>query len=234
MDKLVVLAYDLAAVLIILMTIAYSAQRGVATGVVRLIGQLAAFFGAAYLSRWGSEIIYNQFFKTEVTAFLNRNLQGGQLSDIVAQLQAGVEQLPRISANILGMAVDTDAISQALSGGVSEVTAALEQMVIGPAVRGFLSVALFTIIFAALGIFVRLLTSAVHFVFRSPILSPIDRFLGGVMGFLQASLNLYLICVVLKLVFYFIGSMKYCNQGIIMDTLILSKFYAFDPLTLFA
>lgn len=234
MDKLVVLAYDLAAVLIILMTIAYSAQRGFATGVVRLISQLAAFFGAAYLSRWGSEIIYNQFFKTEVTAFLNRNLQGGQLSDIVAQLQAGVEQLPRISANILGMAVDTDAISQALSGGVSEVTAALEQMVIGPAVRGFLSVALFTIIFAALGIFVRLLTSAVHFVFRSPILSPIDRFLGGVMGFLQASLNLYLICVVLKLVFYFIGSMKYCNQGIIMDTLILSKFYAFDPLTLFA
>ena len=108
MDKLVVLAYDLAAVLIILMTIAYSAQRGFATGVVRLIGQLAAFFGAAYLSRWGSEIIYNQFFKTEVTAFLNRNLQGGQLSDIVAQLQAGVEQLPRISANILGMAVDTD------------------------------------------------------------------------------------------------------------------------------
>ena len=70
MDKLVVLAYDLAAVLIILMTIAYSAQRGFATGVVRLIGQLAAFFGAAYLSRWGSEIIYNQFFKTEVTAFL--------------------------------------------------------------------------------------------------------------------------------------------------------------------
>lgn len=46
MDKLVVLAYDLAAVLIILMTIAYSAQRGFATGVVRLIGQLAAFFGA--------------------------------------------------------------------------------------------------------------------------------------------------------------------------------------------
>ena len=47
-------------------------------------------------------------------------------------------------------------------------------------------------------------------------------------------LNLYLICIVLKLVVYFIGSMKYCNQGIIMDTLILSKFYAFDPLTLFA
>lgn len=31
MDKLVVLAYDLAAVLIILMTIAYSTQRGFAT-----------------------------------------------------------------------------------------------------------------------------------------------------------------------------------------------------------
>lgn len=177
MDKLVVLAYDLGS------GADYSNDNRVqrpawfATGVVRLSVSWR-LFGAAYLSRWGSEIIYNQFFKTEVTAFLNRNLQGGQLSDIVAQLQAGVEQLPRISANILGMAVDTDAISQALSGGVSEVTAALEQMVIGPGVRGFLSVALFTIIFAALGIFVRLLTSAVHFVFRSPILSS-DRPLFG-------------------------------------------------------
>lgn len=103
--------------------------------------------------------------------------------------------------------------AQALSGGVSEVTAALEQMVIGPAVRGFLSVAAVYHHLCSIGNLCALLTSAVHFVFRSPILSPIDRFLGGVMGFLQASLNLYLICVVLKLVFYFIGSMKYCNQG---------------------
>ena len=37
----------------------------------------------------------------------------------------------------------------------------------------------------------------------------------------------------LKLVFYLLGGMKYCNQSIIADTLILSKFYFFDPLSLF-
>lgn len=67
MDKLVVLAYDLAAVLIILMTIAYSAQRGFATGVVRLIGQLAAFL-ARHTCPDGAR-------KSFIISFLRRRLQ---------------------------------------------------------------------------------------------------------------------------------------------------------------
>lgn len=234
MDKMIVLIYDLAAVLIILTTVAYSSQRGFATGIVRLVGQFAAFFGAAFLAKTGAEVIYHSFFRTEVIAFLNRNLQGGHATEIVAQLQAGLENLPKIPANILEMGIDLEQITQALASGATELVSALEQSVIGPAVQGFVSIVLFTILFAVLGLLVKMLTSAVHFVFRSSILSPIDRFLGGIAGFLQASLNLYLVCVVFKLMFYFIGGMKYCNQGIIMNTLILSKFYTFDPLSLFA
>ena len=88
MDKLVVLLYDLSAVLIILMTVAYSAQKGFATGIFRLLGRLAALFGSAFLAKNGAELVYDQFLKTEVTAFLSQNLQGGQLTDIIAQLQA--------------------------------------------------------------------------------------------------------------------------------------------------
>ena len=95
MDKLVVLLYDLSAVLIILMTVAYSAQKGFATGIFRLLGRLAALFGSAFLAKNGAELVYDQFLKTEVTAFLSQNLQGGQLTDIIAQLQAGLQQLPK-------------------------------------------------------------------------------------------------------------------------------------------
>ncbi len=234
MDKLVILAYDLVAVLVILLTIAQNSQRGFVTGIFKFLGRLVAFFGAAFLSKQGAVIVYDHFLKTEVTAFLNRNLQGGQLADIVTQLEAGLEQLPRLSANVLGIGIDADVISQVIASGTSSLASALEQSVIGPAVRGCISVVLFTVLFAILGGVVRMLTSAIHFVFRSPILSPIDRFLGGIMGFLQASINLYLVCIVFKLLFYFVGGMKYCNQGIILNTLILSKFYLFDPLSLFA
>ena len=233
MNLLIVLLYDLAAVLIILVTIARSSQRGFATGIVRLIGQFAAFFGAVFLSKNAAEIVYNSFLKTEVVAFLNSNLQGGQAAEIVSQLQAGLEGLPQLSANILKMGIDLDSITQALSNGVTELVSALEQSVIGPAVKGFVSVVLFTLFFALFGLIVKMLISAVHFVFRSPILAPIDRFFGGVAGLLQAGLNLYLVCVALKLVFYFIGGMKYCNQELILNTLILSKIYTFDPLSLF-
>ena len=47
--------------------------------------------------------------------FLSQNLQGGQLTDIIAQLQAGLQQLPKVYSNVIGMAIDTDSISQALN-----------------------------------------------------------------------------------------------------------------------
>lgn len=234
MDKLIVLLYDLAAVLMILMTVAYSAQKGFATGIFRLVGRLAALFGSAFLAKNGAQLIYDQFLRTEVTGFLNQTLQGGQLTDIIAQLQAGLQQLPKVYANIIELAIDTDSIAQALNSGAAQLTAALEQSVIGPAVTGALSVLLFSLCYLLLSGLVRLLTSAIHFVFHSPILLPIDRFFGAVMGFLQSCLNLYLVCVLFKLVFYLLGGMKYCNQQILLDTVILSRFYTFDPLALLA
>lgn len=129
-----------------------------------------------------------------VTSFLNRNLQGGQAAEIISQLQAGLDQLPQVLGNVLDMALDVDAITQAVSQGTSSLASVLEEAVIGPAVLGFVSVLLFTVCFALLGGLVRLLTSAIHFVFHSPILLPIDRFLGSVVGLLQASVNLYLVC----------------------------------------
>ena len=178
MDKVIVLAYDLGAVLIILMTMARSAQKGFATGIFQLVGRLAAFFGALFVAREGASIIYDSFLKTEVTSFLNRNLQGGQAAEIISQLQAGLDQLPQVLGNVLDMALDVDAITQAVSQGTSSLASVLEEAVIGPAVLGFVSVLLFTVCFALLGGLVRLLTSAIHFVFHSPILLPIDRFLG--------------------------------------------------------
>lgn len=233
MDKLVVLLYDLAAVLIILMTVAYNSERGFATGLVRIIGRLAAFFGAAFLAKYGAEFLYSGFIRSEVLSFLNRNLTGGQAGEIVEQLQAAAAALPHISGNILGTSIDLDAISAALANSTEQAVSVLEQNVIGPAIQGFVTAALFVLIFGVLGLLVRVLTSAVHFVFRSPILAPIDRFLGGAVGLVQASINLYLICMIFKLVFYLVGGMKYFNQSIITDTLILSKFYNFDPLSLF-
>ena len=164
MDKVIVLAYDLGAVLIILMTMARSAQRGFATGIFQLVGRLAAFFGALFVAREGATIIYDSFLKTEVTSFLNRNLQGGQAAEIISQLQAGLDQLPQVLGNVLDMALDVDAITQAVSQGTSSLASVLEEAVIGPAVLGFVSVLLFTVCFALLGGLVRLLTSAIHFV----------------------------------------------------------------------
>lgn len=165
------------------------------------MGRLAAFFGALFVAREGASIIYDSFLKTEVTSFLNRNLQGGQAAEIISQLQAGLDQLPQVLGNVLDMALDVDAITQAVSQGTSSLASVLEEAVIGPAVLGFVSVLLFTVCFALLGGLVRLLTSAIHFVFHSPILLPIDRFLGSVVGLLQASVNLYLVCICSALFF---------------------------------
>ena len=216
-----------------LMTVTRSAE-GSQQEIFQLVGRLADFFGALFVAREGASIIYDSFLKTEVTSFLNRNLQGGQAAEIISQLQAGLDQLPQVLGNVLDMALDVDAITQAVSQGTSSLASVLEEAVIGPAVLGFVSVLLFTVCFALLGGLVRLLTSAIHLSALLPHSAAISRFLGGVIGNTAGVSDLYLVCILLRLVFYLFGGMRYCNQQIIMDTFILSKFYTFDPLSLFA
>lgn len=231
METMLPIMYDLAAVVIVLLTVSYSSQKGFAATIVGVAGHIAAFFGASFLAKLGSQILYTTIIRGKVMEFLETRLfDAGEVGDLFSQLQEIVSELPKLAANIVSSAgLDEAALSSAIGSTVSNAVKVLEQSVIRPAVTGFLSAALFVVLFFVFSILARSLTKAIRFVFRTPLLMPIDRFFGGVIGVAQAGIYLYLICVAFHLLFSFVGSMQYLNQNIILDTFIWSRVYTFDP-----
>ena len=63
MDKVIVLAYDLGAVLIILMTMARSAQKGFATGIFQLVGPPGRLLWRAVCGKGRGKHHLRQLFK---------------------------------------------------------------------------------------------------------------------------------------------------------------------------
>lgn len=231
MATMIPIMYDLAAVILILLTVSYSSQKGFASTIVGLIGYVAAFFGANFVSKAGAQILYTTVFKQKVITFLQeQSLQSTELEELFSQLQKSIAELPKLINNIAGVVqFDEASISAAVGNSIQETVLGLEQTIIRPAITGFISMVLFVVLFFVFSLLVRSITKAVGYVSKMPLFSPVDRFLGGILGLVQSGIYLYLICVGFHFIFYFVGSMKYLNQSIILDTVILSRIYTFDP-----
>ena len=58
----------------------------------------------------------------------------------------------------------------------------------------------------------------------------LNRFLGAILGLVEGCIDLYLLALVLRLALYFIPDPPlYFNEGIIMDTILWSRVYRFNP-----
>lgn len=237
MERFLPLIYDLMAVVIILVGIARGALRGFTATVVSLVGHLAAFLGALLLSKAGGQMIYQTVVRRHVLEFINQQITASpELGELLEQIGQMVQQMPRAAANILGLAgLDENQLAQTIGQTVSGAAAALEENIVGPAVVGFLAAALFVVLFAVFSFVARRLTSAAQWVCSIPGLQTMDRFLGGTLGLVQAGINLYLICIVVRLVLTFVAApMEYLNLGIIQQTVIWSRVYYFDPFAFLA
>ena len=149
-------------------------------------------------------------------------------SDIMESISEAANTLPTFMANFYGLTGSglEDAIGDTVVGAVR----ALEQQIVEPAVTGFLHIVIFLICFAVLNFLAKRFSEAVGLVFKLPIIKTVDRFAGGLLGIVQGGINLYLIALVLRFVLYFISDPPMLfNEGLIMDTLIWSRVYEFNP-----
>lgn len=231
MQIVIPLIYDLAAVILILLTVSYSAQKGFTATVVGLVGHVTAFFGSMFIAKAASQIIYTTTIKGRLITLLEDKLvNSGGISDLFSQLDKILSELPTLVSNIVGSAgFDQQALTSAVGSSVNEAVLALEKTVIAPAITGFITAVLFAVLFFVFSIVVRAITKTLSMVAKTTILRPVDRLFGGVLGVLQSGIYLYIICIGARLFISALGGMKYLNQDLIMQTFIWSRVYVFDP-----
>ncbi len=228
-EFLILVCYDAIAVAILLVSINSCAKVGFAQTITSIVGRIASFFAALFIGKASSQLIYTIFLEKRLMRFLQETV-GENLSaaDIMESISEAADTLPTFMANFYGLTGSglEDAIGDTVVGAVR----ALEQQIVEPAVTGFLHIVIFLVTFVVLSFLAKRFSEAVGFVFKLPIIKTVDRFAGGVLGIVQGGINLYLIALVLRFVLYFISDPPALfNESVIMDTLIWSRVYDFNP-----
>lgn len=231
MNFILLICYDALAALILLLAINKSARLGFAQTIVGLLGQICSFFGALFLGKAGSRLIYQLFLGKRVLRFLEESLGDAvSANDIISSLSETADSLPTFLANFYGLS--DDALQNSIGSTVRDAVQLLEEQVVEPAVTGFLHIVIFLIAFAVFSLLARHLAKAVGLMFKLPIIKTVDRFCGALLGILQGGINLYLLALLARLVLYFVNDPPgFFNERLIMDTLIWSRIYEFNPFT---
>ncbi len=232
MELLILVLYDAIAVGILLLSVNKASREGFARTATAFVGRIAAFFASLFIGKAGSQIIYKLFLGKRIRTFIRDAVaDSATVQDIVESIESAADTLPDFVANLYGLG-DVDSFVDALNGSVFDVAAALEKQLIQPALTGFIHIVLFLISFAVLSILVHNFAKAVGFVFKLPIIHSLDRFMGAILGVIQGGINLYLICLAVRFVLYFISDPPaLLNEGLIMDTFLWSRIYQFNPFT---
>jgi len=230
MELLVYVLYDAIALIILLMSISKTARIGFAQTITALVGRIAAFFGAMFIGKSVSKLIYELFLGRHVESFLEESIAGStEISDIVSSLQDAVDTLPDFMANFYGLDSHID-LEGALDTSIADVVSLLEEQLVEPAVTGFIHIVLFLISFAVLCFLANRFAQAVGLVFKLPIIKTVDRFFGGLLGILQGGINLYLIALVVRFILYFISDPPaLLSEAVIDETFLWSRIYYFNP-----
>jgi len=230
MRLLVLICYDALALLILLLLVNRGAKRGFAETVTAVAGRIAAFFGALFLGKAGSQLIYDLFLGRKIRRFLREAIgSSSSAGEVLESISEAADALPDFIRNFYGLS-DQGSLGEALESSLHDAVQALEEQLVEPAVTGFLHILIFLISFALLCLLVRYLSKAVGVLFQLPVIQTLDRFLGGVLGLAEGCIDLYLLALVLRLVLYFIPDPPlYFNEGMILDTVLWSRVYGFDP-----
>lgn len=230
MELLLLVLYDAAAVLILLLAVNKSARIGFAETFTAFVGRIAAFFGALFIGKAGSQLIYNLFLKNRLRRFLQEAIADStSMNEILESLREAADALPDFVANFYGIS-DSQQLQNAVGNSITNAVEALEQQLVEPAVTGFIHIVLFLLFFALFCFLVHHFAKAVGFVFKLPVIKTVDRFFGGVLGLLQGCINLYLIALAARFILYFIPNPPaFFNESLIMDTFLWSRIYQFNP-----
>lgn len=229
LNFLMLVLYDAAAVVILLIAVSKCAKVGFAETITTILGRIASFFAALFLGKALSQLIYKVFLENRIYRFLSETIgENLSFSDVMESINEAAETLPPFMANFYGLT--GNGLETAVGDTVIGAVRALEDQIVEPAVTGFLHIVIFLICFVVFNFLAKRFAEAVGVVFKLPVIKTLDRFAGGLLGVVQGGINLYLVALVLRFVLYFLSDPPALfNESMIMDTLIWSRVYEFNP-----
>jgi len=221
------------AVLLILFTV-IGMRRGFIRSVVRLLGFVVAMIASAVVSMPIAQYLYTAFFYTKLETAVAQKVQEGvaaaatslseQVASVLSSLPSGVQSLLTVYG------ADTVDMSGAVQTGEALVPTVMDG-IITPLCTAALQVIVFLVLFLVLFLVIRLLGKLIDKIFASlPVIKQINGALGGVLGFAEGVLVLFVLCFALQLYMTLAGANSLLTTAQLEQTHLLGWAMTHNPI----
>ena len=194
---MVPLIFDIIAIVLIVIMIIVSAKKGFLSGLLSFAGWIISALVAKAFCGVVSNFLYSSLIKNKVYTTILAALeeQGASLSSSYSNF---LESLPETIRSFLGSA-DSETLNSIFANSEIETVATrLCEDVVGPVILTMLTALAFIVIFLITLLIVKLFARLFKGVKKIPIIGPINTFLGGVAGAVEAIIIIYILKMVIE------------------------------------
>ncbi len=230
------LGTDLVLGFMIIYMVSNCMRRGFISTVLYFLGYAVSFSLALPFSKSSAAYLYERFIDSYLVNRISESLSGiSSGANVTLAVSEIIEKLTGSMGVLLGY-LGLDSIEKSLEGFSSSISPEniARQIVDGALSAPVLSViqsVIFVIAFSVLLFISRNITRRARFFSRIPIVGPLNRFLGALIGFLEAGLFLLIISTIINLLLGFSGGQfLFIDNELISKSIILNAAFRYNPL----
>ena len=217
--------FDIILIVIFLILIAVNIWRGAAKSLANILSAVIAYFAATALGQVIAAWTYDGLVKPAISQAVSNaltNVSADAANTVVNSLPTWLTGLLDVSGDDL-----SNVLAEPLANVNGTITNAVDAAV-KPVAIGLLSFFITVILFLIFLLILRvILVKPLVRLFRFPILNGINRFLGAVIGFVDAFLLVSMLAYLTKLILVNIGShLTWFNESTIYNSFIFYHFYS--------
>lgn len=225
---------DAVTVAVAVLFVVIGCRRGFIKSVVRLVGFVAAIVVSAIVSAPVAQLLYDHFLYEPVQQIVLEQVQQGvaaAATTLNEQIMAVIGALPEGVQSLLDMyGVDVAELS-GTAVSAEELVPTIMEKIITPLCVGVLQLIVFLVLFIVLFILIRLLGKLLDKIFASlPVIKQANGVLGGLLGFAEAVLVLFVLCFALQLYMTLTGADSLVAVEDIQKTYILRFVMDINPI----
>ncbi len=228
------LILDIAVAALVILFTVIGVRRGFIKSVVRLLGFIVAVVAAALASTPIAQVLYDNLLHAQAEALVAQKVQEGvataatslseQIAAVLTSLPEGVQSLLTMygvdASGMTGAAQTSDALVPTIMNGI-----------ITPLCVAILQLIVFLVLFLVLFLVIRLLGKLIDKIFASlPLIKQVNGLLGGVLGFAEGVLVLFVLCFGLQLYMTLTGANSLLSMDQLEQTYLLEWAMNHNPI----
>ena len=218
--------YDIAAVIIVLITIGIGAKNGFTKTFVQTVGFVISVIAAITVGKIGATVVYTTLLQPALRVTLENSLANAVSPEkVIEGIKNAVEGLPALSSLLFDFSAVEESLTSSVHLNAAQIAAAVEDTVLRPVIEPLLEMLFFLLILFLMFAIVALLAKGSKSVNEVPVIGKVNAFFGGLVGLVNGVVLLLAAAAVLNVFINLHGPTEVVSEEVIGNSLFFHYIY---------